>query len=240
MIIRVQDPVRINEIFNIPEIRAAFDAPSIAGKPLDFTDFVANPGNIALLGEHGCCLFRRHQLGIYECHFAVVPEYRGEWTLEFGWSAFQYLFCETDAVEIMTKCKADDVAANAGCRMIKFQKMFTTRPFCESQDGPVAMNAYSMTIQYWATIAPGLEEAGEEWHRIIHALHDEDAVHNRYAGIALLMIRGGQAMKAATFYNRSAVMSGYRPVKVLSLNPLVIDIVDAKIRITGRDFEVIE
>lgn len=229
---------RINEIFNHPEIRRAFDVPALTGKEMDFSAFISNTNNIGLVDDEGCILFRRHQPGIYECHVAVLPEYRGQGTKDFCFRAFQFIFTETDAFEIMTKCLVDDVASNAGAR-IAFQKMFTTRPYTETNDGLKAMNSYSMTIQHWATIAPGLEDEGDKFHEHMQAEHEDDPVHNRYAGVAMLMVKGGQPWKALLFYNRAAVMSGYKPCRVISTEPLIVDIIDAKMQITGRTFEVI-
>lgn len=234
------DATRVNEIFNDPGVRDAFNVPSLEGQPLDFTPFINNHNNYALVGEHGCVLLRQHQPGIYECHFAVLPEERGRYTVGFGFKVFEYMFTETDCLEILTKCKVTDIASNAGARVGKFEKLFTSKPYIKDPSGLVAMNVYSLTIQHWAATAPGLEEAGERWHERIKALHEEDPVHNRYAGAALLMLYGGQPFKAVGFYNRIASLSGYQPVTILSVDPLIIDIIEAKIKVVGRDFEVID
>lgn len=233
------DAKLINEIMNHPDVRRAFDVPSMEGKPLDFTNFINNPNNIGLVWKGVCCIFKRVMAGLYECHFAALPEYRGKRGMPAALKAFEYVFTQTDAIEVITKCKVDDVASNAGARSVKFQEVLVTRPMTESSHGLVSMRTYSMTIQNWAVWAPGLVEQGHAFHDKIKALHDNDDVHNRYVGGAMLMLYGGQHMKAIGFYNRGAIMSGYRPIKILSTNPFIVDIIEAKIQINGNDFEVI-
>lgn len=233
------DATKINEIMNHPSVREAFDVPSMDGQKLDFTNFINNPNNVGLVWENACCILRKVMAGIYECHFAGLPECRGKRGLPFAWRVFEHIFTKTDAIEIITKCKVDDVASNAGARSVKFQEALVTRPMTESSHGLVAMRTYSMTIQNWAIHAPGLVEQGHLFHDKIKALHDNDDVHNRYVGGAMLMLYGGQHAKSIGFYNRAAIMSGYKPIKILSTNPFIVDIIEAKIQITGNDFEVI-
>mgnify|MGYP003654839164 CR=1 FL=1 len=42
--------------------------------------------------------------------------------------------------------------------------------------------------------------------------HEDDAVHDRYVGAAISMIRCGNADKAETVYNKWALMAGYAPI----------------------------
>lgn len=69
------DAQRINEIINHPAVR-----PTCGGdgaSDLDFTVFVQNPKNHALVWDHGCFLFLWTAPDTYEVHLAVLPEGRG-------------------------------------------------------------------------------------------------------------------------------------------------------------------
>ena len=50
------------------------------------------------------------------------------------------------------------------------------------------------------------------------------------------MMIGGMPGKAAVFYNRWAVLAGYAPLQILSLNPLEVDIQSARLVVSGGDF----
>ena len=70
-------------------------------------------------------------------------------------------------------------------------------------------------------------------------VHEDDVVHNQYVGATIEMIRGGQVVKAIAFYNRWAVMSNYKKISVVSENPLIIDIDEARLQIENNNFKVI-
>ena len=50
---------------------------------------------------------------------------------------------------------------------------------------------------------------------------------------------GGQPVKGVLVFNRWAAMAMAPPITLLSLDPVVIDITDCKIQVTGGDFEVL-
>ena len=69
--------------------------------------------------------------------------------------------------------------------------------------------------------------------------HEEDEVHNRYVGAAVEMMREGQAGKAINFYNRWAALSDYKKIGLISVEPLIVDIAEARLKIKKDSFEVL-
>lgn len=75
MIHRSFDAERLNQLANNPIIR-----PYLGGDPeteLDLTDFVNEPKNVVLLGEHGGFLFAWTAPYTFEVHVMLLPEGRG-------------------------------------------------------------------------------------------------------------------------------------------------------------------
>lgn len=159
------------------------------------------------------------------------------------------MFINTDAVELMTKCPVNNPASKMACRRTNFDYLFETRPLWPDDDKLLPFEIYGMTIQKWATFSGGLPYLGIWFHERLEAeyarlgkelkFHDEDAMHNRYVGGTVAMMMGQQVGKAVSFYNRWALMSDYQPISVVSLDPLVIDIAESRLCVTGKDFKVI-
>lgn len=238
--------IRINEIINHPSIY-----PTICGfhtEPLDLSAVAANPAHVCLVGEHGCVLFIKHQPGIYEFHTSVLPEGRGARMIEGSQFAFNWMFTKTDAFELLTKCPYGNVAAKAGAKAVGCSLRFTTRPLWPSGGNLVPIDVYSVILQEWVRTANHLVVQGKSFHKLLDiayteqgknlSAHEEDEVHDRYVGATIEMIRGGQIVKAISFYNRWAVMSGYKAISLISTDPLIIDIDEAKLKIVNNTFEV--
>jgi hypothetical protein len=240
MLERVFTANRINEIVNDDSI-----LPMIKGKhtKLDLTNFAKVKHNVCLVGDYGCVLFAKLQEGIYEFHTSVLPDGRGTWMIEGSREAFKYMFTNTDAFELLTKCPDGNVPAKAGARAVGCGLKFSTRPTWPIEDKLVPVDVYSILLQDWPKNAQ-MQSYGEEFHNLLESKlnrqnHDHDVVHDNYVGCTVEMIRGGQIGKAINFYNRWAVMSDYARIKIDSLDPLIIDISEAKLKIENNNFEVI-
>lgn len=238
---------RINEIVNHPSIY-----PVIRGHhtgPLDLSRITSNPDHICLVGEYGCVLFIKHQPGIYEFHTSTLESGRGQWMLDGAKFAFRWMFVRTDAFEIITKCPDGNIAAKAGARAVGCTQVFRTRPTWATDKGLVPVDIWSLVIQNWIKICPEIAKTGELFHEKlqekytklgkIEPIHEDDTVHNQYVGATVEMLLSNQINKAIAFYNRFAAMASYLPIKLVSYDPLVIDIFEAKLIIKDGDFEVI-
>lgn len=217
---------------------------------LDVTPIVENLNNYVLMGEYGGVVFTQHQPGLYEAHTQVLPAGRGEWTIKMVEAALEYMFTKTDAVEIVTRVPKGNRAAHALVKAIHGVFEFRMDKGWVIKDEPVFADLYALRIQDWARTAKGLVEQGQWFHHRLEEeyaklgrttpSHPEDAVHDRYVGMATKIIMGGQAPKGVVFYNRWASICGYAPVTVVTENPLVLDIQDAIIMVRDDDFWVMD
>lgn len=229
--------------------------PSVAGFAtgrIDLSPVVANEDNVLLMGEYGGVLFLKHQPGIYEAHTQVLPQGRGKWTLDMVNQALTWMFTRTDCADIMTRIPKGNHGARALAKAIHGVFEFRLERGWVKDGGLVPADIYSLQIQRWLGMSddPALLSEGMSFHDKIareyaelgkeEPQHPTDELHDRYAGVAALMIRAGQARKAVIFYNRWAAMAGYAPIAVVSENPTIIDIQEALIQVTNDgDFFVL-
>lgn len=243
---RHTEAAHLNSILNHPEVHpwVAYDE-----NPLDLTPVMENPNVVALYGEHGGQVYQRLQPGLFEAHSAFKPEGRGEWALAATRETLKWIFVHTEAVEIVTRVPAGNVAARALAKAIGGVQDFTLPEGWVKAGKPVSADVFSLTIQGWMKSAPDLPSRGKWFHARLKAefdrlgiaepQHADDETHDRYVGAACEMIFGGQPEKACVFYNRVAVISGWHPIGVVNLDPLAIHIGSAILVMRGDDFFVV-
>lgn len=247
MIERTFDVQKMNDVVNHPSVYPWVHGPIVGY--LDLAPIVENRDNFCLFGEYGGTIFTFMQPGIYELHTQVVPEGRGPWTLHMLWDSFRYMFTHTDAMEIMTRVPKGNLGALAAARACKFIFEFE-RPLGWVFDHKyVPAKVFSLKVQDWMREAPGLEEAGEEFHNALlkeykkagfkAKLHDEDKNHDRYVGAAFEMVKNGQPYKGAILYNRWAKLSGYKEISILKAEPVIMDISEALLIIQDGELRVV-
>lgn len=244
--IRVFEAGRVNAIVNDPSIYPYVKGPVVG--PLDLSGVVANGQNIALVGEFGCVIFIIQDMGTYEAHTSILPEGRGKWAVEFVRGCLHHVFTRTLAVEIWTRCPQGNRGALALVHRINatFEMRVERGYVVDNREIPA--DIYAIRVQDWMRVSPDLEARGawfhdrleEEYERlgVTVPVHAEEAVHNRYVGAAVEMIMGGQVQKAAIFYNRFAQMAGYAPLRIISVDPVTIDIQDVVLIIRADNFWV--
>lgn len=243
---RSTDAGFINRVANHPDVRPFLHWPQ--DRDVDLTPYVQNPNNLLLQGEFGGMLIIQHLAGLYELHTQIIPEGRGAWALKMAHDCVEYLFTRTNAVEVFTRVPQGNVAALAltkacGARMEQ-------RVLQNFGGEMVQLDIYGGRIQDWIKVAPGLEEMGREFHARLHTKayqaglnidhHESDDWHDRHVGAAAAMILGGQWIKGVSVFNRWAAMAMAPPIKVISVEPLVLDITDCAIMVQGNDFEVMK
>jgi hypothetical protein len=138
----------VNRIWNHPEVR-----PWIVNGPdheLDLRPAALDPRYWLLVGEPelGSFFCVRFDAGLYEAHAAVLPEGRGEWSLEFGRSAIRAMFTGTDCIEILTRVPQGHPACLALVRNLGFSPRWT-RPSCNFRGRNVPCTVWSLTMQEW-------------------------------------------------------------------------------------------
>lgn len=243
MIERAQSAEFINYVANHPAVRSALLGPP---GPIDMTAVVKNPHHCALTGEHGYMLMVQHVTGIYELHTTVLPEGRGEWAYQMALACVDWLFTRTNATEVFTRVPAGNLAAKA---LTKACGAILEHTVWQNLGKQTLVEVYSGRIQDWIKIAPGLVERGQKFHELLHSkatamgrahpIHEDNDWHDRHVGAAAGMITGGQPIKGVMVYDRWAAMALTPAITLLSLDPVVIDIRDCKIKVTGDDFEIL-
>lgn len=248
MIERIFDGETINRIVNDPSVY-----PWVRGAcegHLDLSPLLKDERHVCLMDRFGGCLFTQQSPGLYEVHTQFLPEGRGAKALSVVHEALRYMFTRTDAVEIWTRCPKGNLAARALSRAIGGREEMIVKQGWV-QDGKVIPAAiFSLTIQEWMKTAPGLVEVGkwfherleEEWHLLglTEAFHEDDDSHNRFVGACVEMVRSGQPHKGAIFYNRVAAMEGKHPIRVIGIDPVVIDIGQVCLEVHGRNFFAVQ
>lgn len=219
---RAADAAFLNQVLNHPDVRPW--VADMAEGPLDLSPAIANPNNVCLIGRHGAFMCFKVLPARYEVHTQVLPEGRGQWAAEFAQAGARYMFCATDAVEILTRVPQGHVAATALTRAMRFDAEFVTPPECLFLGRRVPATIYSLSLQAWAKFAPKAQEEGAKFHEWLNSQcggtpHPPDEAHNRIVGVSLAMIRAGQVAKGCAWYNRSAVLARHPSVELLGTDP---------------------
>lgn len=72
-----KDARAVNAVVNHPAVRPDCGLPELGD--LDFSDILARPENLCLLGEYGGFLLLWSAPGVRELHVFLLPEGRGKW-----------------------------------------------------------------------------------------------------------------------------------------------------------------
>lgn len=230
---RTLDGTFLNSVANHPKVR-----PHLLGDgPLDVSPAVTDPANITLQTEHGGWVLHNLGGGSYEVHSMFLPEGRGASVKAALIEALDYVFTATDCVRLITRLPKGNVAARALARIAGFKTWFVSGGDERAR----------IEIADWAQSSAACLKAGEWFHERLEAakaasgsareVHDDDPPHDRAVGAAVLMCRAGNPVKAVAQYNAWAQAAGYALVSLVSLNPMVIDIVDAVLE--GPDMKVL-
>lgn len=207
--------------------------------PIDLTQPAADRDHFVLLtGEHGFQMYQQRDQGLYEVHTSVLPSGRGEWTLNFVRACLHWMFTRTDAVELYTLCPKGHIGALALARAIGGSYAATRQRGWIMDRDPIPADVYTLGIVEWIRKAPGLVERGHWFHEKLeaeyrrhHAVdpspHPDDEAHDRQAGLAAECFLAGQANKGVALYNRWASIAEYAPIRIVSYDPLTVDIQDA-------------
>ncbi len=240
---RATDAGFLNAVCNHPDVR-----PFLYGSgAIDLTPVIQNQNNLAIQGEHGGMLMVQMVKGIWELHTQVLPDGRGPWALEMAQGCVDWLFSRTNAIEVFTRVPDGNVAAMALSRACGAR--LEEHVLQDLGAGQMKVSIYGGRIQDWIKVAPGMVQRGQLFHSKLRqkyadmgmsiSTHTEDPWHDRHVGAAAGMIIGGQPIKGIMVFNRWAAMALAPPMRLVSLDPLVLDITDCRIEVIGDDFEVV-
>lgn len=237
--IRVLNPEPLIELASNPSTR-----PWLGGTediaPI-ITAAVENVANYSFLaGDAGGYLYICKAQGLYEVHTIGTPDGGRDFVRTMAKArtdTLRFMFLETDAHEIVTIVPKPNIAAMNWATHAGFRVDFLREKAFDLMGDMV--DAFYLSLPYgnWVLTDPANRREGERFHAFIHQYtpddHGDDEVHDSWVGATLDGAQRGNAVKCITLYNRWAVRAGYEPLRVLTMNPLCIDIGSAIVQITA-------
>ncbi len=236
MIKRTLNSEFINFIANQKDV---FDLIKVGNqKSIDISEALGDHSNYLLVNENGGFLFINIGYSSYEVHTIFPPKSN---TFEAAREAAAYMFSKTDCFRICTKVPVHNIDARKLTEKMGFKKVFDRQNALSINDKLVDVDYFELTIDDWVMQSNDCLEKGRWFHYNIgdHKNHEDDLIHDKYAGAAALLIQNGQIQKGINLYNRWANFSGYLPISIHSEDPLIIDIIECMIHVNGDQLEVI-
>lgn len=245
---RFFDASEINRVCNHEKVR-----PFLGGDldtPLDLTGILENTSNIGLTCDGFYAVYVQMVPGHYEIHTMVDPLSPPTDTVAAACATLQYMFTTTNCVEVVTRVPDSNRRARKLAEAAGMVKEFRVSRGWQVSGTVEECDILTLPLTAWIAKAPGLEAWGEEFHRQVdeacsrakveRAEHPDDDNHDRYAGAAFLMTKGGQVAKATFAYNRWAAVAGYKPIACINVKPLIVHIGDMALEIHEDRLEVVK
>ena len=232
------DQAAVEAICNDPLIRVwtAFE-----GAPLCNAEKYLTHPSFVVIGDEGCFLAQSYGEARYCVHTNLLPHCRGAQAMRVAREALRMAFVQTDCRELVTMVPADNPQADWMARAMGFRLVFKRVSLWPGLLGRHDVRFFSMSIDDWISTG-ACSDSGRWFHDKLQAHelveHPDDPIHHAYVGAAVEMIRVGNVDKGLAVYNRSARFAFYEPVRVVSNDPLRIDIRDCVLRVEGGDFNV--
>lgn len=242
---RTMHASRLNTVANHPDVR-----PWLGGKgELDLSLTLADPQNVSLVTDSGGFICLRKDVGLYDVHSLFFPDRPKRETVQAMRDGLAFMFAETDCVELVTQVPSNNPAAAGLAALGHFTPRFTQASVWPVPDGALDVTWFGLDLWTWAMRAHEPLNAGHAFHAQLEAAklatgsaldtHADDETHDRIAGATYLMALAGNAVKAVTFYNRWAVVAGYVPITLVSLQPVILDIGDAVMSMRKGELQVL-
>lgn len=231
---RCKDVDHLNKILNAVGVKEFMNLPDGAD---DLEPIMWDVGFLA--NDHGFLAIENRAEHHYEFHTAVLPDHRGRDGYKLTRAAAEFMFLQTDCVELHTFVPHDNPNARPP-KTFGFKKWFSNK----------AGTYYRANIFDWARNAPNLVMWGEFFHRAneeakcalgsTFEIHEDDVNNDRYGGLAIGMMRNGLISKGIWAYNIWAKTAGYHPIEKISDDPVIIFTGDAEILIDGNKMEFVK
>lgn len=242
---RTFDATFLNSVANHPDIR-----PTLGGTDpvLDLSVAVSKLQNYCFVNEFGGFVGMRGVIGapIIECHTMFLPHSPPRKIVRFMQECQEYLFTRTDCTKIVTKVADDNVSGDKLSILGGFKEDFRRE---NAWKLGIGVSYRSLPLDRWLAVCSSTLEAGKAFHKLLEdhkkakgsalQTHEDDEIHDRWVGAAMLMALRGNVVKGVDTYNIWAAFAGYMPVVLLSEQPPVVDIHDAVIGTDGTNLQVL-
>ena len=243
---RTLDPAFLTAVANHPEVHP-WVAPT--ADAVDLAPVITHPANVTLVTDHGGFIGIRQEPGLYDVHSLFLPSGRGRVAVAAMTAALQYMFIQTDCVELRTQLPEGNRAARGLARLAGFRTIFSRPGAWVTPAGAVAVEFAGLSLPSWIARSPEARAAGTWFHDTLETAtralgasrptHPDDPAHDHAAGAAVLMLQAGNPVKAVETYNRWARFAGYATISMLSQHPPVIDLHDVVITVTHGQMEIV-
>jgi len=232
---RTIDPTIINKVANHKEVR-----PFLMGEgKFDVTEFLEDTRNFAFVNDEGGFVLENKGQGVYEVHTMFLPKHKSN-IVECAKESMEYMFTRTDCNTLLTQVPDTNKAALNLTNAVGFKPWFPR--------GNITY--YRIDLRDWIQSTEELEHEGDWFHQQLEdakfkqdstlATHPPDPAHDRAVGAAVKMIKAGNPFKAIDTYNEWATFAGYMPVKLLSVNPITVDVLDAVVELDNGHMEILK
>ncbi len=243
---RTTDATFLNSVANHPDVR-----PWLGGSgPIDMSPLFGDLNNVGWECEHGGFLIHKLDQGLYEGHSMFLVEGRGGEARRGMMDVIRYMFLHTDCLEMVTKAPDNNRAAFGAGRALGFTTSFhLDHGWLQADGSKIGVSCMRLPLSKWIEKDEEVEMAGVWFHKRLEELttamgktipvHYEEPSHNRAVGAAVMMFRAGNPIKAVQTYNLWAKVSGFSPLQVMSLNPMVVMADGVLLQFSGDDMEVL-
>ena len=247
------DATDINPIINHPSVFPFVTIPGI--DYIDVSPVLADERNILLMGDGGGILFIWCEPGVYEIHTNFLKPERGAhgkgpYIQNFCLAAYRWMFTRTDCLILLTKIPAFNRAANIFAPLLGWVKEFDRQRVWPTKEGLCDLSYWSLPYNVWMRKTPDLMQAGRKFHERLteeflrHGIEEEqhphEDCHDLYVGACAETMLSGQVEKAIALYNAWARFAGYGQIDLVSHSPMLIDIGNALLQLTGHTFKVVK
>lgn len=237
----IEDKELVESICNHPEIRKWT---ACNGAPPMNADKYFHSLSFAYLVDGGVFLMVHVGSGKYVVHTNLLPSLRGKEALRVTKKAIEFAFIGTDCNELLTMVPVNNPQAKWFAEACGFKYKFTRKDIWPVRAIKHDMEFFKLDINDWILQGHN-KKRGIEFHDELHKLtnkenHVEDPVHDCYVGSTVEMLLHGQVDKALHFYNLWARFALYAPIKLVSKDPLKIDIQSHIIQVENGKFSVTE
>lgn len=149
-VFRDESGAEINRIFNDPTVK-----PFIMNddRYLDLSKLVADTRVHAIIGDPawGAYIVWPVVPSVYEFHVGVLQSGRGDWAMDFSVSAIEYMFCGTDALELITRIPQGALQTMSLARAFGLKERWRC-PATQYRGKIVPYAVYSMTLFDWLPV----------------------------------------------------------------------------------------